>query len=624
MFRRVAICAATAALIAALVPAQPAVAQSEERDYAATRAIVGAKIGRKGTAEQSIMTHGGRVVSYSAEGQFFVVETPSDSKAWSGKVKSDGSVRYAEPDYEITAADLAPSDPSWGRLWGMDKIGMPRAWDADTGSKEIVVGVLDSGVDYRHEDLAGQMWVNPREIPGNGVDDDNNGWRDDVYGADCKNNDGDPMDDNNHGTHVAGTIGAAANNGKGVAGVNWQIGIMALKFLGSDGSGYTSDAVQCIDYAIANGAHLTNNSWGGGGFSTSLRDAIARAAADNQLFVAAAGNSGKDADSSPHYPSSYDLDNIVSVAASDSNDALASFSNYGDTSVDLAAPGVGIYSTVRGGYASYNGTSMATPHVAGAAALLLSEYTALKGDYRGLRTRIFDNVTRVPALSGKVVTGGRLDVATAMGPVDPDPTVDEPPLVAITSPGSGSTVSGTVTVTASASDDNGVTQVEFLEGGVPIGTDTNSADGWSVQWTAPTVAGTYELSAIATDSGGNVATSQPIQVVVQDKATSMHLHSISARAVALGSKDWQAVVTVNVTDNREAAVAGVRVDLTWSYGTKVSCTTDTTGTCTISSKKHRRSSTRSMTATVTGVTGGSLAYDSSANHNGSSVTVSAP
>ena len=340
-------------LVAALSPASPAAATPpEEAPHSFDRAIVGAKPNGKGKAEAAIAAHGGRVVSYNADGDFFVVETPSGAKEWAGKVKDDDSVRYAEPDYELTI-DTSPSDPRWAELWGMTKIGMPASWDVDTGSESVVVGVIDSGVDYGHEDLAGQMWTNPKEIAANGIDDDRNGWVDDVHGADCRNNDGNPMDDHNHGTHVAGTIGAGANNGRGVAGVNWDTSIMGLKFLGSTGSGSISDAVECLYYAIAQGAHVTNNSWGGGGYSQAMYDAISAARNANQLFVAAAGNSSANTDSSPHYPSSYNHSNVVSVAASTSSDALATFSNYGATSVDLAAPGAGILSTVRGNtYAS--------------------------------------------------------------------------------------------------------------------------------------------------------------------------------------------------------------------------------------------------------------------------------
>ncbi len=408
-----------AVLLAGLGPA-PVRASAEARAHVPGRALVGAHPSERGRAQQAIRAHGGRVVSYYEPGDFFIVETPSRAPDWVDGIRNDNAVRYAELDYQLQADDTTPNDPSYNQLYGMQKIQAPKAWDTSTGSGSVVTGVIDTGVDYNHKDLAGNMWVNQDEIPNNGVDDDRNGWSDDVYGADCINEDGNPMDDHGHGTHVSGTIGAVGNNLEGVVGVNWDVSIMALKFLGSDGSGSTSDAIQCLDYAIANGAHLTNNSWGGGGFSTALRDAIQRAALDNQLFVAAAGNGGPDRvgdnnDTTPHYPSSYSNDNIIAVAATDSADNLAGFSNYGQSSVDLAAPGVSILSTTRNNqYGSSSGTSMATPHVAGAAALLLS--TGSNALYTTVRDRILQGVDQLPNLAGKVATGGRLNVAKAIGP----------------------------------------------------------------------------------------------------------------------------------------------------------------------------------------------------------------
>lgn len=341
---------------------------------------------------------------------------------------------YLEPNYEITIdslqAEATPNDPSFGSLWGLHNTGQsggtadadidaPEAWEISTGS-DVVVAVIDTGVDYTHPDLANNMWTNPGEIAGNGIDDDNNGFVDDVHGWDFVNNDADPMDDNNHGTHVAGTIAADGNNGIGIAGVNWSAEIMALKFLNSSGSGSTYGAIQALNYATMMGVPISNNSWGGGGYSTALHDAIEAAGQAGQLVVAAAGNDGTNNDSSPHYPSNYTLDNVLSVAATDRNDKLASFSNYGATSVDLAAPGVSIYSTVAGGgYASFSGTSMATPHVAGAAALLLSAEPGLSPTE--IKDRLMGTADPLSVLSGKVVSGARLNVDNAVraGSLDP-------------------------------------------------------------------------------------------------------------------------------------------------------------------------------------------------------------
>ena len=324
--------------------------------------------------------------------------------------------RYVEPDFIISLDATTPNDPSFPSLYGLNNTGQtggtldadidaPEAWDLTIGSRSIVVGVIDTGVDYTHPDLAANIWTNPGEIAGDGIDNDGNGYVDDVHGYDFVNNDGDPMDDNGHGTHVSGTIGAVGNNAVGVAGVNWQVQIMGLKFLDSNGSGPTSAAVSALNYATMMrnnygvNIRLTNNSWGGGAFSQALSDAITASGNAGMLFVAAAGNSASNNDATPSYPASYNLPNIIAVAATDQNDALASFSNYGATSVDLAAPGVSILSTYPNNtYSSMSGTSMATPHVSGAAALAWSY--APGATYQQIRDALFDGVDPLPGLSG--------------------------------------------------------------------------------------------------------------------------------------------------------------------------------------------------------------------------------
>ena len=259
------------------------------------------------------------------------------------------------------------------------------------------------------------MWQNANETPGNSVDDDNNGVVDDLYGANFvpAQANGDPMDDHRHGTHVAGTIGAVTNNATGVAGVTWQPQLMALKFLASNGSGTVFNAIRAIEYAIGEGAQIMNNSWGGGGFSQALEDAIEAADAEGILFVAAAGNDNNDNDQSPFYPASYDLANVVSVMASDQADNKAGFSNFGANSVDIAAPGVDILSTVLAdNYASFNGTSMAAPHISGAAALVKEQDPSRAAPE--LKARILDSADPIPALAGLSVTGGRLNLAAAL------------------------------------------------------------------------------------------------------------------------------------------------------------------------------------------------------------------
>ncbi len=353
-------------------------------------------------------------------------------------------VEYAEPNYLFHTMEVMPNDSRFGELWGMNNTGQsggtadadidaPEAWQIQTGSREVLVAVIDTGIDYTHPDLAANIWTNPNEVPNNGVDDDNNGFVDDVRGWDFANNDNDPMDDNLHGTHVAGTIGAVGNNGMGVAGVNWEVSLMPLKFLNANGSGSTADAVKAVLYAANNGARIMSNSWGGGGFSQALRDAIELANTKGALFVAAAGNEGNNNDQIPNYPSNYDVSNVVAVAATDRDDGLADFgggggggdgcgctlavagvgSNYGPTTVDLGAPGEDILSTVPGNaYRSLSGTSMATPHVSGVAALLLAQAPGLS--VTELKAKLLGSVDPLPSLQGKMVTGGRLNAAKAL------------------------------------------------------------------------------------------------------------------------------------------------------------------------------------------------------------------
>lgn len=338
--------------------------------------------------------------------------------------KALSDIEYAEPNYRVYALEK-PNDPEYSRLWGLNNTGQTggtndadidaeEAWNVEKGSKQVIVGVIDTGIDYNHEDIKANMWKNPGEIPNNNIDDDNNGYVDDYYGWDFFFNDKDPYDDNEHGTHVAGTIGAIGNNGKGVVGVNWSVSLMALKFLDNTGSGSTSDAIEAIIYAANMGANILNNSWGGGGFSQSLEDAITYAKNKGVLFVAAAGNDSKNTDGDPNYPSNYDVANVISIAASTDEDKLAGFSNYGAQTVDIAAPGESIYSTTPNNrYASLSGTSMATPHVVGAAALIWSHYLP-NSNWENVKFRLFGSADYVFNLQGKVLLDGRLNVNTAL------------------------------------------------------------------------------------------------------------------------------------------------------------------------------------------------------------------
>ncbi|MEM9443780.1 MAG: S8 family serine peptidase [Verrucomicrobiota bacterium] len=337
----------------------------------------------------------------------------------------------AEADY-LVHSTATPDDLNYAELWGLNNTGQtggmvdadidaPEAWEMATGSKNVVVGVIDSGIDYNHPDLSDNMWRNPGEIPKNGIDDDGNGFIDDVYGWDFYNDDADPFDDESHGTHCAGTIGAVGDNNRGVTGVCWDVSLMALKFLNSQNVGPLSDATDCISYSNLMNVDLTSNSWltvFGSGF---IKSAIQEAQALGILFVAAAGNDNNDNDTFPIYPASFDLDNIISVAATDRYDNRSSFSNYGAKSVDLGAPGSSIYSTEPDNdYGYKSGTSMATPHVTGVCALILS--VAPDMPYDQVKALVMDHVDPLPDLDGVTVTGGRLNAYNSLSNIGEQPT----------------------------------------------------------------------------------------------------------------------------------------------------------------------------------------------------------
>lgn len=358
-------------------------------------------------------------------------------------------VEYVEPNYIYTivgGSSELPNDPKLGELWGLINTGQKstgdagtvsglpgfdinaqRAWAIETGSRDVKIAVIDTGVDYRITDLAPNMWTNQAELNGEeGVDDDGNGCVDDIHGCDFANNDGDPLDDHGHGSHVSGTIAGAANNGTDIVGVAWNATIIGVKFLTRSGGGTLENAIKSIDYATANQVHIMSNSWGGGGRSQALLESIERARDAGILFVAAAGNSGVDMDSRPQYPAGYEVDNIISVAAVDAAGQLASFSNYG-RSVHVAAPGVNILSTTPDGLRSWSGTSMACPHVSGVAALLYTQ--DLTQSYSAVKERILASARPTASIRGKVGTG-MLDAYYALSgetpPADPnDPTAWE-------------------------------------------------------------------------------------------------------------------------------------------------------------------------------------------------------
>ncbi|MGE5360101.1 MAG: CARDB domain-containing protein [Bacteroidales bacterium] len=372
------------------------------------------------------------------------------------RLSRHGKVAYAEPNYIVRALQR-PTDPQFSQLWGLLNVGQAingglpgtpgadikasAAWSVSTGSRDVAVGVIDTGIDYTHPDLIPNVWSAPTafSVTLNGIV---RTCAAGTHGFNAIDKTCDPMDDHNHGTHVSGTIGAAANNDIGVAGINWATSIIAAKFLAADGSGTTADAIDAIEFLIqakaafaASGAanvRVLSNSWGDDAFSQALLDEINRANEHNMLFVAAAGNNGLPNDLFPMYPATYQAPNVVSVAATDSSDRRAYFSNYGGTTVHLGAPGMDILSTTIGNtYSYFNGTSMATPHVSGAAALVLSvcglDTAALKAD-------LLDTVDAVAGLSGVTITGGRLNLDRAIRACSAPPEV---PIGLTAAPGNG-------------------------------------------------------------------------------------------------------------------------------------------------------------------------------------------
>ncbi len=337
-------------------------------------------------------------------------------------------VAAAEPD-RIVQTQATLNDPRLAEQTALTTIGATSAWNRTLGTRQTVVAVIDTGIDYTHPDLSPNLWINTREVPGNGIDDDGNGYADDLIGYDFAANDPDPSDHDGHGTHVAGIIGAAGNNGIGTAGVNPNTRIMALKFIGTDGNGYTSDAIRALNYAVANGANIVNASWGSHVYDSVFATAIARAQGRGVILVTSAGNDSANNDVFPFYPASYatTLENVVSVAATDANGALAGFSNFGVTSVTTSAPGTNILSTLPGNrYGALSGTSMAAPIVSGALSLLWDANPTW--NWQQVVTKLKTSVDLNASLSGIVATAGRINLARMLDvPVNPPPPVAPPP-----------------------------------------------------------------------------------------------------------------------------------------------------------------------------------------------------
>lgn len=425
-------------------------------------------------------------------------------------LRHDPAVEYAELNYVVRTC-VIPNDPFFNTLWGLHNTGQtvngdtgtndadidaPEAWDVYTGDPNFVVAIIDTGVQLNHPDLSVNIWVNPGEIAGNGRDDDGNGYIDDVNGWDWYSNDNNPSDENNHGTHTGGTVGAVGNNSTGVVGVNWRCKLAALRFLGPSGSGSTAGAVSAVQYCQGKSIKISNNSWGGTAYSQALYDAINAAKAVGHLLVAAAGNSAVNIDTTPFYPAAYNLDNIIAVAATDNDDRLASFSNWGPTRVHLGAPGVTIRSTIRNSSYSYmNGTSMACPHVAGVTALVYARQPSWT--YQQVRQRILQTVRPLSSLSGRVSTGGMVNAQQALGSTP----INNPPVVTISSPLNGAvyTQGQPVQFTGTATDpeDGNITAnliwTSNLQGQIGTGGSFTRSD---------LAQGAHIITARVTDSGG--------------------------------------------------------------------------------------------------------------------------
>lgn len=390
-------------------------------------------------------TLGAYVKSTIPEDGLVVVKRPvvETQKSAIQSLSQNELVELVEPNF-IYRINKIPNDPKLTQLWGMKNtgaadssgragtagvdIGAEQAWDIQTGSKEVIIAVIDTGTSPDNEDLKDNMWTNEAELNGvAGVDDDGNGVVDDIYGAAFIRGQkiGSNRDDHGHGSHCSGTIGARGDDGKGIVGVNWNTRIMGVKFLDGNGSGTLEDAILAIDYATKMGAKIMSNSWGGGGFSQTLKDAIVRSHEAGALFVAAAGNEQNNNDSNPTYPATYDVPNVLSVAAIDNNGQIASFSNYGKSSVHVGAPGVNILSsTLNGKLESWSGTSMATPHVSGIVGLIASEFpnmTSLE-----LKARVINTARPIAGLRGKVRSGGLANAYLALTNTIAEPDLDDP------------------------------------------------------------------------------------------------------------------------------------------------------------------------------------------------------